>query len=178
MEHEAAYLAHLKTTQGLDHERVGEDLDSDIALESTEDLMRTGAPIIVQAALAHGRWRGRADVLLKVPAPSRLGDWHYTVIDTKLARTTKGETILQLCLYADLLSHIQGTLPGHFGVVTPKHRLRARVVPHRKFHGLFSPRSETAARQCRRRHRHLSRTCVPVRAMPLVAGLRSHVEKR
>ena len=41
------------------------------------------------------------------------------MVDTKLARLTKAETILQLCLYAELIEHIQGVLPEKIGVVTP-----------------------------------------------------------
>jgi hypothetical protein len=47
----------------------------------------------------YGPWHGRADVLFGVNTPSKLGKWSYEVYDTKLARETKGGTILQLCLY-------------------------------------------------------------------------------
>jgi hypothetical protein len=43
----------------------------------------------------------------------------YEVIDTKLARETKGATVLQLSLYSDLLSAAQGRVPEHMYVVTP-----------------------------------------------------------
>jgi uncharacterized protein len=45
--------------------------------------------------------------------------WSYEVIDTKLARETKGGTVLQLCLYADLVAPIQGTRPEFSYVVAP-----------------------------------------------------------
>jgi len=64
-------------------------------------------------------WSGRADVLLRVDAKSVLGDWSYEVADTKLARETKGGTVLQLCLYSDLLAKAQGRMPEHMHVVTP-----------------------------------------------------------
>ena len=51
---------------------------------------------------------GRADVLRRVEVPSDLGPWSYEVLDTKLARETKGGTVLQLCLYADLIEAVQG----------------------------------------------------------------------
>jgi hypothetical protein len=56
---------------------------------------RNSRQIIVQGALASGRWSGRT-VLKRVETPSALGVWSYEVIDTKLARETKGGTILQL----------------------------------------------------------------------------------
>ena len=41
------------------------------------------------------------------------------MIDTKLARETKGGTVLQLCLYADLVKSLQGRLPEFGYVVAP-----------------------------------------------------------
>jgi len=99
--HEAAYLAYLES-QGYDL------LTEGGGLERTRDAMRSGVGVIAQADLKNGRWRGRADILLKLDKPSRLGPWSYEVIDTKLASETKGTTILQLCLYSELVAEIQG----------------------------------------------------------------------
>ena len=107
--HEAAYLSYLKD-QGCDV------VQGDIG---TMEAMRAGAGAIVQAELTLGRWRGRADVLLRVEKPSRLGTWSYEVVDTKLARETRGGTILQLCLYSELVSQLQGAMPECMHVVTP-----------------------------------------------------------
>jgi len=74
--------------------------------------MLSGAPIIVQAALRSGQWAGRADVLRRVERQSNLGGWSYEAVDAKLARETKGGTILQLSLYSDLLLHDIGTGDG------------------------------------------------------------------
>ena len=41
------------------------------------------------------------------------------MIDTKLARETKAGTVLQLCLYSDLLTAAQGTVPEYMHVVAP-----------------------------------------------------------
>jgi predicted RecB family nuclease len=110
--HEAAYLAYLKE-QGQDVLVEGE------GLERTRDAMRSGAGVIAQADLQNGRWRGRADILLKVGTPSDLGPWSYEVVDTKLASETRGGTILQLCLYSELVAGIQGRMPEHTHVVSP-----------------------------------------------------------
>ena len=75
--------------------------------------------IIAQGALRYELWSGRADILRRVEIPSDLGDWSYEVIDTKLARETKGGTVLQLSLYADLLAHAQGVPPENVYVVAP-----------------------------------------------------------
>ena len=81
--------------------------------------MRGGAPIIAQGALKAGRWGGRLDILRRVEKPSPFGEWSYEVIDTKLARETKGNTVLQICLYSDLLTDAQGYAPEFAYVVTP-----------------------------------------------------------
>jgi predicted RecB family nuclease len=81
--------------------------------------MTDGTGAIVQAPLAHDGLSGRADVLLRSPAPSGLGGWSYEPADTKLARDTRAGTILQLSAYAVLLQAMQGVLPERMHVVTP-----------------------------------------------------------
>lgn len=96
----------------------GVDVD-DLAVERTIAAMRDGADVIVQAALRSGDWIGRADVLRRVATASQLGGWSYEPYDTKLSRETAANTILQLCLYSELLSDMQGTTPEHMHVVAP-----------------------------------------------------------
>ncbi|MBU1852336.1 MAG: TM0106 family RecB-like putative nuclease [Candidatus Omnitrophica bacterium] len=116
--HEEDYIRHLKD-QGFDALKIeGFDITEE-AVEQTKQAMKSGAKIIVQGALSEGRWRGRADILRRVEKPSDLGSWSYEVIDTKLARETKGGTVLQLCLYSELLFNIQGTWPEYMYVVVP-----------------------------------------------------------
>jgi uncharacterized protein len=81
--------------------------------------MARGDTVIVQAALRDGHWSGRADVLRRVETPSGFGPWSYEVTDTKLARETKGNTVLQLSLYSDLLATIQQKIPETAHVVKP-----------------------------------------------------------
>lgn len=116
--HEKAYLDHLKNT-GFDYVEIdGVDI-SDNSVNATHAAMGDGANIIVQAALRSCGFVGRADILRRVEKPSKLGDWSYEIIDTKLSRETKGGSILQLCLYADLLSEVQGFAPEHIYIVAP-----------------------------------------------------------
>lgn len=116
--HEDAYLEHL-ALGGHESTRIdGFGIDDD-SVAATFFAMRAGADIIVQAALRAGRWSGRADVLKKVERPSALGAWSYEVVDTKLARETKGGTVLQLCLYSELLAVMQGAEPEFAYVVVP-----------------------------------------------------------
>jgi len=105
--HEAEYLAHLRSR------------DLTISKQPTLEAMQAGADVIVQAELQNDRWFGRADVLLRVDSPSNLGDWSYEVVDTKLARETRGGTILQLCLYTELVHQIQGRRPARMHVISP-----------------------------------------------------------
>lgn len=116
--HERSYVEHL-TKAGLDVARIdGADVTHE-AVAETLAAMRRGVPVIAQAALSHQGWNGRADILRRVEVPSALGDWSYEPIDTKLARETKAGTILQLCLYSDLLAEAQGLPPEYMYVVAP-----------------------------------------------------------
>ena len=82
--------------------------------------MEDGAEIIVQGVwFRSGNWVGRTDVLRRIDTPSDLGPWSYEIIDTKLARETKGGTVLQLCLYAELVASVQGIKPTTCYVVAP-----------------------------------------------------------
>ena len=116
--HEQEFIDHL-AGEGLAIVTVdGVDVD-DAAIEATREAMATGADVIVQAALRSGDWIGRSDVLRRVEDPSALGAWSYEVYDTKLSRDTKSATILQLCLYSEMLADMQGAKPERMHVVAP-----------------------------------------------------------
>ncbi len=116
--HEKKYVDHLAESK-LEVVRIdGIDVTGQ-AVAETVSAMKAGVPIIVQGALSYDGWSGRADVLRRVDVPSALGAWSYEVIDTKLARETKAGTVLQLCLYSDLLRETQGTPPEFMFVVPP-----------------------------------------------------------
>jgi predicted RecB family nuclease len=115
LDHEKAYVDNLRTT-GLSVVDVSQEANS---RDATLDAMKKGIQVIVQANLASGEWLGRADVLLRVEQPSALGDWSYQAVDCKLSRTTKAETILQLCFYSELLTDVQGREPESFHVIRP-----------------------------------------------------------
>jgi predicted RecB family nuclease len=116
--HERNYIEHLEVA-GFKVGRIDGSGIEPKQLKDTHEAMHAGMPVIVQGALAHGRWRGRPDVLKRVERPSTLGAWSYEVIDTKLARETKSGTILQLCLYSDLLTTAQGAAPEQMYIVSP-----------------------------------------------------------
>ena len=118
IQHEKAYVEHLRS-QGLSIIELPELGDPQAQFAATCEAIQDGPDVIVQATLLCDGWLGRADVLRRVETPSDLGDFSYEVVDTKLARETKGRTILQLCLYSDILREIQGALPEAMYVVPP-----------------------------------------------------------
>jgi predicted RecB family nuclease len=108
-EHEAAYLSSL----GDDVLEIGNprDIGWEAASAETGRAIRGGAPVIYQAALAEGSWRGLADFLERQP------DGTYEVVDTKLAHRAKPGHVLQLCFYTEQLARIQGQWPAQMHVV-------------------------------------------------------------
>jgi predicted RecB family nuclease len=118
-QHEKAYIDHLKG-KGDEIRLIGGIGVEKDAVNKTVAAMKGGASIVVQAALQDGVWSGRADVLRRVEKPSVFGAWSYEVVDTKLAKETKGGTVLQLSLYSELLASMQKKLPEFSYVVTPE----------------------------------------------------------
>jgi predicted RecB family nuclease len=116
--HERAYLETLRAAG-----KTVVDLVSPPSLEgrraaaaATLEAMRAGAERIHNATFFEpdtpaGGWLGIADFLLRVEGRSDLGDWHYEVADTKLARHAKAATLVQLCVYDELLTRAQGVAP-------------------------------------------------------------------
>jgi predicted RecB family nuclease len=120
LEHEKAYIESLRS-KGLSIVDLSNEPEQP-ARQATLAAMKSGAQAIVQASLVSGDWRGRADVLLRVERleqPSSFGNWSYEVVDCKLARETKAETILQLCLYSELVTELQEAAPEFFHVIRP-----------------------------------------------------------
>jgi len=117
LDHERGYVDQLRA-QGLSITDLDGILGEDAVRRSVEAI-RTGADVILQPSLRHGRWFGRPDVLRRNGLPSALGAWSYEVVDTKLAKETRGGTILQLGLYSELLGDVQRRTPDRFHVVTP-----------------------------------------------------------
>lgn len=116
--HEQAYVELLEANGG-DCVRIGGFDVNDQAIAETIESMRAGREVIIQGALRSGRWHGRADILLKVERASDLGAWSYEPVDTKLARETRGGSVLQLCLYGHLLNAVQGVSPEYGYIVAP-----------------------------------------------------------
>ena len=120
--HEHAYVDYLRC-QGLNIIEISIEEVPDVRVSQTLAALRSGVDAVYQGAFAGQGWIGYADILRRVPCPAgmrtALGEFHYEPYDTKLARETRGGTILQLALYAELLGEVQGFTPDRFFVVTP-----------------------------------------------------------
>lgn len=121
--HEQAEIARLTAAGRTVVEMTQRDPKSPDELRSAEAetlaAMRAGTDIIFQATVFDGHWRGHPDFLVRREGrPSRLGPWSYDVADTKLASHVKAAAILQMCVYADLLTRLQGVPPEFLTVVT------------------------------------------------------------
>ncbi|HEV3123176.1 MAG TPA: TM0106 family RecB-like putative nuclease [Candidatus Dormibacteraeota bacterium] len=118
--HEVAHRDRLRAERGMVVEIAdpAETLDGLRAAEiETLAAMRGGVPVIYQAAFFDGRWRGRADFLLRVDTPSGLGGWSYEVADTKLARSVKVAALLQMCEYSRQVARLQERAPESMHVI-------------------------------------------------------------
>src|SRR5882724_11234458 len=116
--HERAYLERLRAEgRQIVEITLGEPWDFEAAARQTAEAMRAGAEIISQATFVDGRWRGRADFLLRVERATRLGPWGYEPLDAKLARAEKPTYVLQLCFYSDGVAAIQGRPPERMHVL-------------------------------------------------------------
>lgn len=110
MEHEQHYLESLKKS-GLKVIEIPTTGTLEKRVAMTRGAMRDGPDIIYQAALRNESWHGIADFLKRVEHPSDLGTYSYEPIDTKLSKHPSPYYVLQLCVYADLLNHMQSNRP-------------------------------------------------------------------
>ncbi|MSQ13306.1 MAG: TM0106 family RecB-like putative nuclease [Dehalococcoidia bacterium] len=108
MAHETAFLARLRA----EGNQVTEISGTESALKATEAAMEDQAAFIYQGHLEHDPFAGWADFLARQPGKSRFGAYSYEPWDTKLARSSRPDFLVQLCAYADMLDHMQGDRPN------------------------------------------------------------------
>ena len=130
-EHEAAYVEFLKNKNLTTAYLKGQPL------EATIDAMRSAADVLIQARLDNKIWMGYADILIKVPGKSKFGNWSYEVQDTKLAQNTRANVIIQLCIYTDLLSTLQGNPPEKMYVVKPGENFPTEEYRYTEFQSYY-----------------------------------------
>lgn len=84
---------------------------------ATAALLRDGVEWMHQAVLQTEDRLGLPDLLRRLPGASALGDHHYEVLDVKTSGRPRGEQILQVVFYAQLLAELQGRLPEHGALI-------------------------------------------------------------
>lgn len=118
-EHEAAVLARLEEAYG-PAERIPSDGSLADRVRQTRQAIERGATLIYQGALTKDAWLGYPDFLIRLGA----GTATFVPEDAKLSRRAKGEHILQLGIYAELLEASLGIPVGagtiHVGVGEPQ----------------------------------------------------------
>lgn len=107
--HEAGHLQKLKSAGKAVLEIPRGDLVADA--KATQAALAQGAEVVFQGAFLSGTWGGWSDFLERVERPSALGPFSYEVADTKLKRRPHPKHVLQLVLYSDLLTEVQGVAP-------------------------------------------------------------------
>jgi predicted RecB family nuclease len=142
-EHEHRVLEHYRQSGRQVIEFAIQPGRAEEAAGETLAAMRAGADVIYQGTLARGGWSGRPDFLVKVPGAGSFPH-HYEVVDAKLAHEPKASALLQLCVYTDHLSAVQGREAEHFHIAAGKSlgepiRLRAAdyMAYYRAIRGRF-----------------------------------------
>ncbi len=91
------------------------------AKAQTLSLMRSGAKLIyqgeIETVLGGIIFRGRPDLLEKVPGISAFGDYHYIPVDIKSSKEANNEQIMQLTLYGMILEQIQRVYPQGLAII-------------------------------------------------------------
>jgi uncharacterized protein len=100
--HEAAVLARLEQRHGrtVHIPGDGDGVSRDERVRLTRQAIAGGAALIYQGALSAEPWLGYPDFLVRTVTPQGA---NYVPEDAKLARRAKGEHVLQLGIYAELL---------------------------------------------------------------------------
>ncbi len=111
-EHEAAVLARLEKLYGR-AERIPSDGSLAERARLTREAIERGAALIYHGALTKDAWLGYPDFLVRTGVAPAIG---FAPEDAKLSRKAKGEYLLQLGVYAELLEALYG-LPVQEGTI-------------------------------------------------------------
>ena len=109
---EDAFVARLPVVQPSYPER-----DFAAGAAATAALLRNGVELVHQAVLQTEDRLGLPDLLRRLPGASALGDHHYEVLDVKTSGRSRGDQILQVVFYAQLLAELQGRMPTHGALI-------------------------------------------------------------
>ncbi len=109
---EDEYVAELSVVQPEYPER-----DFVAGAAATLELLQAGTELMHQAVLSSEDRLGMPDLLRKLDGASELGDHHYEVLDVKTSGKSRGDQILQVVFYAQLLAELQGRMPEHGALI-------------------------------------------------------------
>ena len=142
--HEAAVLARLEALHGPAVHIPTTNVSFAERVAATRQAVAGGAGLIYQAALADGPWLGYPDFLVRAgTTPGGVPAWRPE--DAKLARRAKGEHLLQLGIYAELLEamfgidvdtgavHVAGGDPVKFDLRRTRFILRRLMTDFERF---------------------------------------------
>jgi predicted RecB family nuclease len=117
IDHERAYLEILRAS-GLSIIEIDSSVSREERVLLTRKAMSDGIEIIYQGALLGSPWHGYSDFLIKRnDLRSRLGDYAYEVLDTKLSRSAKPKHVVQLSVYSRLIADEQKASPHEMHIV-------------------------------------------------------------
>src|SRR5258706_3798526 len=109
--HERAYVEHLRS----EHLHIVDlrdcRFDAD-GFNATQEALRRGADVVLQAPLTNDRCVGRADVLRRVDSRRAPGSRSYKAPDTKLGPGKRGPALLPLFAHAPRLCALPGVRPA------------------------------------------------------------------
>jgi uncharacterized protein len=113
--HEATYLRRLKTMgmQVAELARPPSLTSADLvqAQRQTVSALAEGYDVVYQGTLFDGEWLGHPDFLVRRDGGSGRWGHAYDIVDTKLARRAKATALLQVALYGEMLTSLQGCEP-------------------------------------------------------------------
>ncbi len=91
------------------------------AFEATLTLMQSGSELIYQGEIQYQAddviYRGRPDLLKKIPGKSKFGNYLYTPIDIKSSKEIDPDQKYQLIIYGIILEQLQGAFPKGMGII-------------------------------------------------------------
>ena len=163
--------------------RAGIDGDADAGLRSQRrgnagrHARRRGRPLPGDAR-ASARGPAASTSCERYPHRASLGAWSYQAWDTKLARETKGGTILQLCVYSPLLETDPGRASLSGACRDAGHRLRSRWLRVDDFGAYFRLLERGIDGSWPGHEAHLSGPRLALRLLRVVVWLRGAPARR
>ncbi len=96
------------------------DKDKRDAYRATIQLMKRGVPWIYQGVIAKKNripLLGTPDLMRRIEGRSKLGGYHYEILDVKSSRELKNSQKMQVVFYAYLLEAVQGVFPEYSWII-------------------------------------------------------------